>query len=60
MERALPGDRLSVGVTHSEGVCAVRTVFHQKQDVQHAHAHEECVTLFFLPVGFSRRVRHSR
>jgi hypothetical protein len=46
MERALPGDRLSVGVTHSESARTARTVFHQKQDVPHAHIHEECVTLF--------------
>jgi hypothetical protein len=45
MERALPGDRLSVGVTHSEGARTVRTVFHQKQDVPHAQPREECVTL---------------
>jgi hypothetical protein len=30
MERALPGDRLAVGVTHSEGTRTVRIVFHQK------------------------------
>jgi len=46
MERALPGDRLSVGVTHSEGACTVRTVFHQKQNAPHAQPREECVTLF--------------
>jgi len=36
MERALPGDRLSVGVTHSKGTRTARTVLHQKQDVPHA------------------------
>jgi hypothetical protein len=46
MERALPGDRLSVGVTHSEGARTVPTVFHQKQSVLHAQPREECVTLF--------------
>jgi hypothetical protein len=55
MERALPGDRPFVGVTHSEGMRTVRTVFHWKQDVPHAHAHEECVTLLldsrFFPEG---------
>jgi hypothetical protein len=44
MERALPGDCLSAGVTHSESARTARTVFHQKQDVPHAHIHEECLT----------------
>jgi hypothetical protein len=39
-------DRLSVGVTHSEGTRTVGTVFHQEQDVPHAQPREECVTLY--------------
>jgi hypothetical protein len=46
MERALPRDRPCVGVTHSEGRCPVRTVFHQKQDVPQVQPREECVTLW--------------
>jgi hypothetical protein len=45
-ERGLPGNHLSAGAADSEGACTVRTIFHQKHDIPHAHADEECVALF--------------
>jgi hypothetical protein len=45
-ERALPGNRLAVGATHSEGACTLWAVSRQKQDVPRAHIREECVALF--------------